>query len=306
MIFLKEWLEDYIDLKSVDNIELEKIITSKIAEVDDVTLIDDWFYKKVVVGKIKNIRKHPEADNLNIFEIDFGGRLSEVTIVSAAENAKDGLICPVALNGCKLPFMTIAPRKLRGIESNGMCCGKSELMLETEMSSGLWSLTETKNIQDQDLGKSICEVFPEIFNTYTVLDIKILPDKFSLIGSHLGLSLDMAIALENYDLLTDKAKNLLDEKLVDQNYKEKLNTMPKSDINIEVSDETPNNYVNSFDLFQINLQDTEYNLPHLIQQRMFLTGRNLVGNLTDLSNYLIADVGQPSHFFNGDKIIKPE
>ena len=304
MLFVRSWLQDYIDLTKYTNQELEKIITDKVAEVDEIEVKSDWFKGKVVIGKIKNLRRHPEADKLNIFEMDFGGVIPEVTIASAAPNSVDDLIVPVALNGCTLPFMTIAPRKLRGIESNGMCCGMSELMLETQYSSGLWELnqllTDKKLPVNEILGKSICQVLPEFFPAQTIIDIKVLPDKYGQISNHLGMALELSIALENYNLLTDTAQKMLDLDYVNKEYISLINQMQKSDIIIEMVDKTLTHYVNSFDLYEITPKSPEsvYILPHIYQQRLFLSNRNLIGNMGDLSNYLLVDIGQPSHLFD--------
>jgi phenylalanyl-tRNA synthetase beta chain len=308
MLYLRSWIEDYIDLKGYSDEVLANIITLKSCEVDDVTLIDDYFGGKVVLGKIENTRQHPDADKLKVFELNIGQ--SKLQLVSGAINVRDNIYVPVALVGCKLPGLTITPRKLRGIESQGMCVGKSELMLEEGFSSGLWEI-ELNNqsleqfspeIQsqfkhndmnlDNYLGHSICKVLPSLFPYETVLDIKVLPDKFSQIGSHLGMALELAIILENKNLLTEQANQLLTN--------QDLEIPTNKDI--EANFEDSSRYTNSFSLYKVNL-DQEFITPTQIQKRMFLTQRNLKGGLIDLSNYLIGDVGQPNHFFETSKLV---
>ena len=183
MLFLKSWLEDYINLSGFSNAELADIITRKSSEVEEIAEIAERFEGKIVVGKIQSLRKHPEADKLNIFDVNVGEK-GIIQIVSAATNARDGLIVPVALDGTKLAGITIQAKKLRGFESQGMCCGKSEMLLETKHSSGLWELNSF--LEDEAfLGWSICEALPEFFPTEYVLDIKVLPDKIGVIGNHL-------------------------------------------------------------------------------------------------------------------------
>ena len=212
MLFLKSWLEDYIDLSKIDDSTLEQKITLKSSEVDDYTIITDYFDGKVVIGQITNLYKHPEADKLNIFEVNFGDKLAPVTIVSAAPNVTNGLVIPVALVGCKLPLFEISERKLRGVTSYGMCLGMSELALETGMSAGLWELNELLDSQNLSnvLGHSICKILPQYFPQDVVIDIKVLPNKIGAIGSHLGMALEIAGCLENRDLLTPLAASLLD------------------------------------------------------------------------------------------------
>lgn len=305
MYFLRSWLEDYIDLSKVTNTHLEQLITDKIAEVDELIETNNYFDDKVLIGRIQNVVIHPDADKLKIFQVNLGQNKPSVQIVSAAENVREGMLVPVALIGARLPFLTIAPRKLRGVESQGMCCGKSELMLEDE-SKGLWELEKDLDaIIDYDLilGKPLYEFLNQYFQNETIIDIKVLPDKMSQIGNHLGMSLELAIALENYDLLTELAQNLLNPDYIDSTYPSFLaenNKNTEQTNKIDFSDQT-GNYANQFNLYSLELEKN-YILTHLLQKRMFLTGRNLVGNVADLSNYLLADIGQPSHFFDADKL----
>ena len=296
MLFLKSWLQDYIDLSSIHNQTLIDKITSKSSEVDDFDIVQDYFDQKVVIGQIKNVRKHPDADKLNIFEMDLGSELAPVTIVSAAPNVRENLIVPVALIDSKLPMFTITERKLRGVASNGMCLGQSELGLETGYSPGLWELSELldgQNLPDV-LGQSICKILPQYFPHDVVIDIKVLPNKIASIGSHLGMALEIISCLEDKTLLTPLAIELLNPNIKPQ-------LLETSDLKINVEDLT-GKYVRDFDLYSLDLQDKEYHLPHKIITRLFLLNQNLTGTIADLSNYLLLDVGQPSHFFDAEKL----
>ena len=390
MLFLRSWLEEYINLEGISNEKLVQIITTKSSEVEEFFDISDYFSGKVVLGKIQNVKKHPEADKLNVFEVNCGS--FKVQIVSAAPNVRENLIVPVALVGAKLPFLSVGVRKLRGIESFGLCLGKSELGLETAFSSGLWEIeNDLKNLEiknqntkkshnleplqsqselktglesdnlednfDNLLGESVCELFPEFFPVQTVLDIKVLPDKIAQIGHHLGMAIEIATILENLDLLTEKGKkgiklsqnslesyeenveqiqnkenseqnetkNKTNLELKNQNSESEKNPQKKQVLekmetasfenknNEQTSNKIPNIETNSidfednfgganrFDLYNLKLEKP-FILPHFLQMRMFLTGRNLVGGIVDLSNYLLADMGQPSHFFDATKV----
>jgi phenylalanyl-tRNA synthetase beta chain len=300
MLFLKSWLEDYINLSEFKPAELAEIITRKSSEVEEVNEITERFEGKVLVGKIQSLRKHPEADKLNIFDVNLGEK-GTVQIVSAATNARDGLMVPVALDGAKLAEMTIQAKKLRGFESQGMCCGKSELLLETEYSSGLWELNGELG-DDTFLGWSICEALPEYFPVEYVMDIKVLPDKIGVIGNHLGMALEIATVLERKDLLTNLTLGLTNQNQVFnciQTISDKLQKQNQTNFPLVFKDET--NYTNSLNIFQFKLEKP-YRLDHILQQRMNLIGKNLVGGLVDLSNYILFDVGQPNHFFSEVKL----
>jgi phenylalanyl-tRNA synthetase beta chain len=305
MLFLRSWLEEYIDLSGYTNKQLADIITTKSSEVEGFRAISDYFDGKVVVGQIKNVRKHPDADKLNIFDVMIGDGKS-VQIVSAAPNVEEDLLVPVALEGTKLPNgLTIAPRKMRGEESQGMCCGKSELMLETEISSGLWELAKEfgKVEKAVKLGQSICHAFPDYFPEETVFDIKVLPNKIGVFGSYLGMALEIAFCLENKGLLKRKASRILDPEIFLDAVRNQFSF--KSNL---VSRDTPSfqdktGYTKSFSLFDmVYTANGDYILDCELQKRMYLTGINMIGGLADASNYLLFDVGQPTHFFSTSKV----
>lgn len=296
MLYLKSWLEEYIDLKDISNLELSHIISTKSGEVEEYKEITDWYNGKILIGKIENVRVHPNADKLKIFDVNLG-HSGSIQIVSAAPNVVEGMLVPTAIIGAKLPYLTISERQMRGEKSQGMCCGKSELMLETQYSSGLWDLTTEipQSFHSQILGMSICEVLPEYFPTQTVFDIKYLPDKIGFLGCHLALALELNLILDGRASLKNKAKRLLNPDIFWQEFQQKAlkisnNKQPQANF----KDTT--GYTNLFSLFELNLEKS-FNLDLILQQRLFFTDKNLTDGIADLSNYLLYDVGQPSHFF---------
>jgi len=297
MLYLRSWLEEYIDLKEISNEKLSHLISIRSGEVEEYKEITDWFDKKVLVGRIENVQKHPNADRLKMFEVNLGS-FGRIKIVSAAPNVVEGMLVPTATIGTKLAYLTIAERQMRGEVSQGMCVGKSELMLETEFSTGLWDLTNEipQAFHDQVLGISICEVLPEYFPAQTVFDIKYLPDKVGFLGCHLALAIELDLILEGEAALKPKAKRLLNTDIFWEEFQNQaLKISTNNSKNAEFEDKT--GYTNVFSLFDLELEN-EFNLNIRYQQRMFFTGKNLIGGLADLSNYLLYDVGQPSHFFN--------
>ena len=388
MLFLRSWLADYIDL-TVSNQKLAEIITTKSSEVEEITEIKDYFDGKVLVGRVKNLQKHPQSNKLQIFDVLLGQNpLFKVQIVSAATNIYPDMLVVVALIGAKLPYFTVGMKKLAGVESQGICLGKSELALETNYSSGLWEVetdlvnfwqnnqekaskivskslsNNTENLDESRelgqveflescVGRSVCELLPEIFPAQSVLDIKVLPDQISRIGHHLGMAIEIATVLEDLNLLTEKGQRGLrfgsSQKISgEQSLNQNLETNLEQALERKIEEKTENSQskisteknlenngqnvssnlenssadllpttekkvvekidfadnfggVNSFDLYNLKLEKA-FNLPHFLHTRMFLTGRNLVGGVVDLSNYLLVDMGQPSHFFDADKV----
>jgi phenylalanyl-tRNA synthetase beta chain len=301
MLFLRSWLEEYIDLSTQTDQQISDLLSLRSGECESVQTITDYFDGKVLVGRIENLQKHPEADRLNIFEVNLGGN-KKVQIVSAAPNARNGLICPVAIDGAKLPYLTVIPRKMRGVESQGMCCGKSELALETEFSDGLWELNDIlkdtlkDTLDESHLGQSICQVLPDFFPSQTVFEIKYLQDKLSSCANHLGLAIEIARCLQQPELLKGVAQSIWNG---EDFWSDKVKQIQPAQRQINLVDNTHQN--NIYNLFSIELAK-EYILDHNWQLRLFLTGKNLIGGLADLSNYFLFDFGQPNHFFSGSKI----
>ena len=107
--------------------------------------------------------------------------------------------------------------------------------------------------------------------------------------------------IENKSLLTDKARQLLDPNFVFSAVENLLTNSQKSEVSCDFSDEV--GVTNSFCLFDLQVS-SDYHTPHSLKQRMFLSEINIVGNLTDISNYLLYDIGQPTHFFSHETVTK--
>ena len=126
MIITRTWLEEFIDISKISTDDICKTLNSIGLEVDSLNKIS--IAPKVVVGKVLEKIKHPDADKLNICQVDIG--LETVQIVCGAKNVDAGQFVPVAIVGCNLGNdFVIKAAKLRGVESNGMICSATELGL---------------------------------------------------------------------------------------------------------------------------------------------------------------------------------
>jgi phenylalanyl-tRNA synthetase beta chain len=306
MLFLRSWIEKYVSLDNISNEELSEKVTLGSSEVEEVVSLKDYFDAKVLVGRIENVRKHENADRLQVFDINLGDKGTR-QIVSAAPNVRENLIVPVALEGARLAYLTIANRPMRGVESQGMCLGKSELMLETKPSSGLWELEEElhKSIPNRystiedTFGQSICDVFPELFPEETIMDIKVLPNRMSEIGHHIGMAREIALLFGDKVSPKPELEEVMNEDAIKSTLEGLVKELPQSDVQFKLQDKV--DYVNSFALLDIRL-GSEYYLPHEYQKAMMLTERNLIGSIADLTNYFLADFGQPTHIFGSEKV----
>jgi len=126
MIITRTWIEEFIDISEISTDDICKTLNSIGLEVDSLEQVS--IAPKVVVGKVLEKIKHPDADKLNICQVDIGEET--VQIVCGAKNVNAEQFVPVATVGCKLsPDFKIKKAKLRGVESNGMICSSTELGL---------------------------------------------------------------------------------------------------------------------------------------------------------------------------------
>ncbi|WP_373036329.1 phenylalanine--tRNA ligase subunit beta [Sulfurimonas sp.] len=127
MIVTRSWLNEWIDLSGISTEDLAKTFNAIGLEVDRTHSYE--IPKKIIVGKVLECEKHPDADKLNVCKVDIGTSIRQ--IVCGASNVREGLDVVVATIGAVMPSgVVIKPVKLRGVESEGMICSASEIGLE--------------------------------------------------------------------------------------------------------------------------------------------------------------------------------
>ena len=156
MIVTKSWLNEWIDLADIPTDTIAKTFNSIGLEVDK---IDEFRVpSKIVFGRVLECEKHPDADKLNICQVDIGSSVRQ--IVCGASNVRAGLDVVVATIGAVMPSgMAIKPVKLRGVDSEGMICSASEIGL-VDCQAGILELDDS--IGTYTLGQEVCE--NKIFN----------------------------------------------------------------------------------------------------------------------------------------------
>jgi phenylalanyl-tRNA synthetase beta chain len=132
MLISLNWIKDFVDIPEMSPKELGSLFTLATAEVEDV-VVKGAFLNTVLVAEVVSMKPHPDSDKLNLVTINYGApELKE--IVCGAQNVKVGLKVPFAQNGTTLPNgMTLEPKKIRGILSEGMLCSEVELGLSNEI-----------------------------------------------------------------------------------------------------------------------------------------------------------------------------
>jgi len=150
MIITRSWLNEWIDLSGITTEDLAKTFNSIGLEVDRVKSYE--IPKKIIVGKVLECEKHPDADKLNVCKVDIGTSVRQ--IVCGASNVREGLDVVVATIGATMPGgLVIKPVKLRGVESEGMICSASEIGLE-DCQDGIIELDSS--IGKYELGQEVC------------------------------------------------------------------------------------------------------------------------------------------------------
>jgi len=186
MIITRSWLQEFIDLSSVSNEKLYETFNNIGLEVDSLNEIN--IAQKVVIGKILSVEKHPDADKLNVCQIDIGSGTRQ--IVCGAANVVDAEYVAVATIGAVLPGnFEIKHAKLRGVESEGMVCATSELGLP-EMGKGIMILDES--IGELEVGRELGS-YDKVSDT--IIELELTANRGDCLSVY-GVARDLSSALD--------------------------------------------------------------------------------------------------------------
>src|SRR5438094_4737322 len=268
MKFSVNWLREFVDLPENPE-EIADLLTRAGVETQNIETrgarID-----KVIVSQITASSRHPNADRLTVCEVDDGSGTKR-QIVCGATNYKVGDKVPLALPGAKLPNGTeIRNSKLRGVESEGMLCSAIELGLGADASGLLILSPEAK------MGAQIGDLFP----ADTILDVEITPNRGDLL-SHFGLAREIAA-------LTEK-------KLKSTPRDVKIDTK-ESGVNISAARECPFFSARKIDNVKVGPS------PQWLRAKIESVGIRSINNIVDISNFVMLELGQPTHAFDADKL----
>lgn len=276
MFISMNWISDFVDLDGLDKMDLIAKFSLATAEVEN-----DIFHKGedlsgVVVAEIKSVEEHPESKKLHLLKVDAGdGKLTDV--VCGAPNVRVGMKTAFAKVGAKLGEITIAPRPLAGFESHGMCCSEKEIGI-SDNHEGIMDITE-----DVPNGTDIKDLY-EIDDIIFEVDNKSLTNRPDLWG-HYGIAREFA---------TIAKRPLKELEAIDLS---KYDNLDKIDLKIE--DELCQRYSS------IQVENVEKNVsPMNMRIRLYYCGMRGINLLTDLTNYLMLEMGQPMHAFDSRKVGK--
>ena len=258
--------------------ELAHLLTMSGLEVEAVEAVAPPF-SNVVVGLVREMVKHPNADRLNVCQVDVGtGTL--LNIVCGAPNVRPGLHVVCAMAGAILPPgadgkpFEIKVGELRGVESQGMLCSARELKLSEE-NAGLMELPD-----DAPVGQNFRDYYGLNDLKFT---IKLTPNKADCL-SVLGVAREVA-ALTGTPLLHPQFRTVA------------VNSAEVLPVKVSAPD-----LCGRFSGRVIRNLNARASTPDWIKQRLERSGQRPVSALVDISNYVMLELGRPSHVFDLAKI----
>ncbi|MBX7229366.1 MAG: phenylalanine--tRNA ligase subunit beta [Burkholderiaceae bacterium] len=268
----ESWLRSFVN-PPLSTAQLAHKLTMSGAEVEEISPVAPPF-TGVVVALVKEVVKHPDADKLNVCQVDIGsGEL--LNIVCGAPNVRAGIKVPCAMVGAELPNnFKIKLAKVRGIASEGMLCSARELGLSEEQ-SGLWILDEALRI-----GTPLREALDL---DDQILTLKLTPNKadcLSIYGIARELSAITGVALKQPDF-------------------------PR--VPVSIPDTLPvklsaPDLCGRFSGRVIRQVNCKAPTPDWMKTRLERAGQRSISALVDISNYVMLELGRPSHIFDLDKI----
>ncbi len=272
MKFSENWLRTWVN-PALSSSELSHLLTMAGLEVEGMEAVAPEF-NNVVVAQVLEVVKHPNADRLNVCQVNVGDA-QPLTIVCGAANVAVGIKVPCARIGAVLPGdFKIKQAKVRSIESFGMLCSGKELGL-AESSDGLWLLPE-----DAPVGTTLREYLELDDQLYT---IKLTPNR-SDCSSLQGIAREVAA-------LTATPFQALNIKLQAATSNDQLS------IKIEDSAACPAYYGRL-----VRAVNAAAITPVWMQRRLERSGLRTINAVVDITNYVMLEMGQPMHAFDAGKL----
>ena len=270
------WLKDYVDVDVTPEVLEEKLFSCGF-EVEETIYVGKNI-DKIVVCRIEKIEKHPNADKLNVCQID-AGKWGKLQIVTSAKNISEGDLVPVALDGATLANgERIFNGELRGVKSNGMFCSGEELGITDDFYDGASVNGILILHEDYPLGAEVKKV---LGIEDVIFDISVTanrPDCQSILGMarEVAAVLNKPLKMPSLDYIVDKNLKTTDKILVEN---KAIDLCPRyighyvSDIKVEKS-------------------------PKWITRRLASVGIRGINNIVDITNFVLTEIGQPMHAFD--------
>jgi len=266
------WLQELVSFTRSPQ-EVADALTMAGFEVEGIEDRRTWA-DGVVVGKILNADRHPQADRLQVCTVDIGGA-ETLNIVCGAANARTGLYVAIATIGTYLPIvdLKLRPTNLRGVRSEGMICSLAELGLAKE-SSGIYEFAEGLTLGT--------DVRPLLGLDDVILDVSSTANRADAL-SMVGMARELAA-------LTGAQVNLPIAKA-------DITQIPAADwVTVDEGKACPA-YIGTL-IHSVKIAES----PQWLQRRIQAAGMRPINNIVDITNYILLEWGQPLHGFDADTL----
>ncbi|WP_058307153.1 phenylalanine--tRNA ligase subunit beta [Gracilibacillus massiliensis] len=272
------WLKNYVDIDQLSPEDLAERITKSGIEVEGLERFANGV-NNVVVGYVESCEKHPNADKLNLCQVNVGEETLQ--IICGAPNIAQGQKVAVAKPGAVLPGnFKIKKAKLRGVESNGMICSLQELGVEEkfvpkEFASGIFVFSE-----DAETGADVTEL---LNLDDIIIELGLTPNRSDAL-SMLGVAYEVAAILDVPIRLPHTNYHAAEEKTGDH-----------VAVKVEASEQNP--YYGAFLVKDVKVGAS----PLWMRNFLMAAGIRPINNVVDITNYVLLEYGQPLHAFDYDK-----
>ncbi|KIX91030.1 phenylalanyl-tRNA synthase subunit beta [Staphylococcus microti] len=279
MLISKEWLQDYVAIDAPIDALAEKITRIGI-EVDEVIDLTEGI-KNLVVGYVESIEKHPDADKLNICQVNIGEE-APVQIVCGAPNVDEGQTVIVAKVGGRLPGgIKIKRAKLRGQVSEGMICSLQEIGLSSNVVPKAYEAGIYNFASAVEPGTNALQA---LYLEDQLMSFDLTPNRADAL-SMIGTAYEVGAL---YNLPVQRPTATPTEQA----------TQASDVLKVAVENEEKVPYYSARVVKNVKIGPS----PEWMQARLMKAGMRPINNVVDISNYILLEYGQPLHMFDQDQI----
>lgn len=265
-----------VDISNIAPEELANRLTMATAEIEGIEYLNHNF-KTIYAAKLTKVEPHPNADKLTLCEVDTG--TEKVQVVCGANNHKAGDMVALAAVGTKITEdFIIKKSKIRGVESNGMLCSEKELGISDDHEGVIILPSDTTP------GKTLDKIYPELLDIRFEIDNKSITHRPDLWG-HEGFAREIG-ALFNKPVKSPVNKSL----------EKTFKNLEKLEIEI-LKPEIAARY-SALAIKGIKIKES----PEWLKAMVRSIGMRPINNIVDITNYVMAEIGEPMHAFDRNKL----
>jgi phenylalanyl-tRNA synthetase beta chain len=269
-------IERMVDITGITPEQIADRLTMSTAEIEGIEYLNS-FFRTIYTAKLLKVEPHPDADKLTLCTVDTGSE--KLQVVCGATNHKTGDVVALATVGTKFSDEFIIKKsKIRGVESHGMLCSKRELGISEDHSGIIVFPGNTP------LGKPLSEIYREWIDVRLNIDNKSITHRPDLWG-HEGFAREIAA------LFGRKFRNAVDRNII--------SSIPERD-NLKVTVKNPEAAPRYSALVIDKIKIGES--PDWLKSAVTAIGMRPINNIVDITNYVMAEIGEPLHAFDRKKL----